>query len=126
MLIARRVLLVSCNSTGILSNLLSVPEAETLRWCTAANALIQRINFLMIPRVNCSGSGVWGDRQKVPEDESQLWALAAKLPLRRRGGSGTECSSSDDEAEAEELPAYQFRMGLGNLLTYSEQSLSLC
>lgn len=58
---------------------------------------------------------MWGEPREVPEDESHLWAVAEQLPLRQHGGPGGGGNASDDEAEAEDLPAYQFRMGLGEI-----------
>lgn len=60
----------------------------------------------MTPR---SGSGAWGNPPDLEsKEDSELWALAAKL-LQPRRGDGED----DSDEETEELPAYMFRMGLG-------------
>jgi hypothetical protein len=61
-----------------------------------------------------STSGLWGGPREVPDGESDLWAIAERLPLQQGGTSG-EGAAAAEEAEAEDLPAYQFRMGLASI-----------
>jgi hypothetical protein len=48
-----------------------------------------------------------------------------RCPILLQGGTSGEGAAAADEAEAEDLPAYQFRMGLGNTTMQTKCTLVL-